>query len=68
MTGCRKISEILASVDTEEGRRRVADYLEQGPFPHFFPDPKRPGFLIRIEADGTRTTGRFVSRRFLTAR
>jgi hypothetical protein len=61
----RPISGILASVDTEEGRQRVADYLERGPFPHYAPHPKRAGFLVRTEADGKNTIGRFVNRRFV---
>jgi hypothetical protein len=30
-------------------------------------DPAFPGFLVRIEADGTKTPGRFVGRTFVTA-
>ncbi|HXG56893.1 MAG TPA: hypothetical protein VNJ03_16060 [Vicinamibacterales bacterium] len=58
------LSACLASVDSPEGRKRVADYLDSRPFPHYEPDPGRPGLLIRIESDGTRTVGRFVDRRF----
>lgn len=29
-------------------------------------DPVYPGFLVRVEADGTKTPGRFVGRTFLT--
>src|ERR1700722_5174808 len=29
------LSECLASVDPDAGRRRVADYLESRPFPHY---------------------------------
>ena len=54
----------LASVDSPEGRKRVADYLESRPFPHYEPDAARPGLLIRIDSDGTRAVGRFVDRRF----
>ena len=61
------ISELLASVDAPEGRRRVADYLESQPFPHYEPAADAPGMLVRIEADGTRTTGRFVNRQFEAA-
>ena len=27
--------------------------------------PVRPGFIVRVDADGTRTPGRFISRRFV---
>lgn len=62
--GARPLSECLESVDTEEGRRRVLEYLGTRPFPHYEPAPDRPGLLVQIEADGRRTVGRFVSRRF----
>ena len=61
------LSACLASVDTPEGRERVAEYLQNQPFPHYEPSPDAPGMLIRIEADGTRTRGRFVNRRFEAA-
>jgi hypothetical protein len=60
----RPLSALLASVDSLEGRRRVVDYLESQPFPHYKPAPDRPGLLVRMDADGTRTVGRFVDRRF----
>ncbi len=60
----RPLSECLESVDTEDGRSRVADYLKSQPFPHYEPAPDAPGMLVRIEEDGTRTVGRFVNRQF----
>lgn len=58
------LSQLLATVGLPEGRKRVADYLESQPFPHYEPAPDRPGYLVRIEEDGTRTVGRFVNREF----
>ena len=58
------VSECLATVNTPAGRRRVAEYLATRPFPHFEAAPGKPGLLVRIEADGTRTVGRFVDREF----
>jgi hypothetical protein len=58
------LSERLESVDSPAGRARVAEYLEQQPFPHYHPHPTRPGLLERIEQDGTRTIGRFINRQF----
>jgi hypothetical protein len=58
------LSACLASVDTLAGRRRVVDYLDSQPFPHYEPAPGRASLLVRIAADGTRTVGRFVDRRF----
>ena len=37
----------------------MATFLNSQPFPHYEPHPDRPGLLIRIDADGTRTVGRF---------
>jgi len=64
----RPLSQCLQSVDSLKGRRRVAEHLKSQPFPHYEPAPNRPGMLVRIEADGTRTVGRFVKREFKAAR
>jgi len=58
------LSECLASVDSADGRRRVVEYLDSRPFPHYEPAPGAPGLLIRVADDGTRTLGRFVGREF----
>jgi ParD-like antitoxin of type II bacterial toxin-antitoxin system len=54
------LSALVATVDTTEGRRRVADYLASQPFPHYEPAEGRPGWLVRIEESGTRTVGKFM--------
>jgi hypothetical protein len=64
----RPLSECLASVDSDEGRRRVVEYLESRPFPHYDPTPDSPGLLVRVDEDGTRTLGRFVGREFRAAK
>jgi hypothetical protein len=56
--------ERLASVGSAEGRRRVFEYLDSRPFPHYEPAPGAPGLLMRVAEDGTRTLGRFVGREF----
>lgn len=61
----RPLSACLTDVDSAPGRRRVADYLASIPFPHYEPAPRRPGVLVRIDADGRRTLGRFVQRQFV---
>ena len=63
----KPLSACLESVDSSEGRRRVADHLNSQPFPHYEPAPDAPGLLVRIDADGTRTVGRFINRQFKTA-
>lgn len=62
------LSACLDSVDSPEGRRRVADYLRSQPYPHYEPAPDGRGLLVRIEADGRRTVGRFVKREFRPAK
>ena len=60
----RPLSECLESVDSPDGRQRVVEHLASQPFPHYEPAPEARGLLIRIEADGTRTCGRFINRQF----
>ncbi len=62
----QSLSECLESVDSPEGRRRVMEHLSRQPFPHYEPASTQ-GLLVRIEADGTRTIGRFVDRHFRAA-
>src|SRR5438128_7240963 len=58
----RPLSECLASVNSLEGRSRLAGHLASRPYPHFEPAPSRSGYLVKIEEDGTRRIGRFVNR------
>jgi len=59
----KPLSACLETVDSPAGRRRVMDHLQSRPFPHYEP-ADTPGLLIRISADGKRTLGRFINRRF----
>ena len=60
----KPLSACLNSIDSIEGRKRLAEHLKSLPYPHYEPAPDLPGMLVRIEADGRRTTGRFVNRKF----
>jgi hypothetical protein len=60
----RPLSECLNSVDSTKGRERLRTYLESQPFPHYEAHPNQAGLLIRVDKDGKRTVGRFVSRKF----
>ncbi len=62
----KSLSACLQSVDSPEGRQRLAEHLKTLPFPHYEAAPG--GLLVRIEADGKRTTGRFVNRKFQPVR
>jgi hypothetical protein len=58
------LSECLAMLDTPAGRKRLTTYLQSEPYPHFAPAPGRKGLLIRTEANGQTTLGRFIRRKF----
>ena len=60
----RPLAACLESVDTVEGRKRVAQFIQTLPYPHYEPHPDKAGLLIRTEANGKRTVGRFVNRQF----
>ena len=60
----KPLSKSLAAADTAAGRKRLAAHLAARPFPHFEAAPGRPGLLVKIDADGKRTVGRFVRRVF----
>jgi hypothetical protein len=64
----RPLSACLESVDTPEGGLRTSDFLKSQPYPHYEAFPAKRGFLIRTEADGKRTIGRFVNREFVPAK
>jgi len=66
--GALKLSDALETVDTPAGRERLQQYLADQPLPHFEPAPGKPGLLVRVDADGTRTVGRFVGRKFRSSR
>ena len=59
----QSLSECLHSVDSPEGRQRVAEHLKSRPYPHYEP-ADAPGLLVRIESNGKRTIGRFINREF----
>lgn len=61
------LSACLKSVHTRSGKARLAAVLSARPFPHFEPAAS-PGLLVKIDADGARTTGRFIHRKFRPAK
>src|SRR5438094_10448698 len=46
------LSECLALIDSAAGRRRVVEYREARPYPHYQPLPGSSGLLVRIAGDG----------------
>lgn len=59
----RPLSKCLQTVDSPEGRQRVAEHLGARPYPHY-EQADSPGLLVRIDANGKRTIGKFVNREF----
>jgi hypothetical protein len=59
------LSEVLASVNTAEGRVRLQAVLDAEPFPHFHPVPGEKRLFERVDEDGTRTIGRVIGREFV---
>jgi len=51
-------------VDAPSGRPRLKIHLASRPFPHFEPSMDRPGFIVKVDEDGTRTVGGFIKRVF----
>ena len=64
----KPLSACLQSVGSAEGHKRLAEHLKSLPYPHFEPASGSAGLLVRIEANGKRTTGRFVNRKFQPVR
>jgi hypothetical protein len=58
------VSQSLAAAETPAGRARLQEVLAERPFPHFEAARDRPGLLVKIDADGKRTLGRFINRVF----
>jgi hypothetical protein len=61
----RPLSELVASVETPEGRARTKAFLESQPYPHYRQFPGMARVYIRTDADGTESVGRFVNRAFV---
>jgi hypothetical protein len=59
----KPLSECLSSVNSSQGRKRLAEHLAGRPYPHY-EAADEPGLLVKIEADGKRTVGKFVNREF----
>jgi hypothetical protein len=60
----KPLSECLKTVDQAEGHKRLSNYLQSLPFPHYEAVSGSRGLLVRIEATGKRTVGRFINRKF----
>lgn len=59
------IRERLEGADTPEGRKQVKEFLANEPYPHYSAHPEEKDLLIREDANGKKTAGRFVNRQFV---
>jgi hypothetical protein len=66
--GVREFSEAMRQASSEAGQRRALAHLRKLGGPRYSLDPSRRGGILRIEADGSRTRGRFVRRKFVATR
>ena len=64
----RPLSACLEGADSPSGRKRPKACLTERPYPHYEPATGAEGLLVRIEANGTRTVGRFINRVFRAAK
>jgi ParD-like antitoxin of type II bacterial toxin-antitoxin system len=61
----KPLSACLKSIDSDAGHLRLTEHLRSRPYPHYEPDSRSAGLLVRIEANGKRTTGKFINRKFV---
>jgi hypothetical protein len=61
----RPLADLVDLVDTPQGRNLFAEYLASEPYPHYKAHPLRENLLVRTDANGVETAGRFVNRVFV---
>lgn len=62
-----EFTDAMREATSEAGQRKALRHLTKLGGPRFGVDPDRPGHVIRIDPDGSRTRGRFVNRQFVAA-
>ena len=63
--GMPEFSAAMRKASSEAGQRRALAHLRKVGGPRYSVDPTRPGEILRIDTDGSRSRGRFVRRRFV---
>jgi hypothetical protein len=66
--GMPEFADAMRKASTEAGQRRALQHIRKLGGPRFSVDPTRRGGILRIDADGSRTRGRFVRRKFVATR
>jgi hypothetical protein len=63
--GMPELVAAMRKATSESGRQRALEHLRKLGGPRYSVDPTRRGGIIRVAADGSRSRGRFVRRRFV---
>ena len=61
----RAIQQGLGEAGTADGKKRLQEYLNSRPLPHFLPHPTLEDVVIRVDKNGKQTTGRLEGRTFV---
>lgn len=59
------LERVLSELQGEGVQKEALRHLKALKQPRYGEDPDRPGVLVRVDADGHRTRGRFVNRVFV---
>ena len=59
------LEDALSHAESSEGQEEMRAHLAASPHPLYSADPERRGGVVRENADGTRTRGKFVGRVFV---
>lgn len=63
--GLAQFERAMRRASSEAGQEKALRHLTELGVPRYGVDPKRPGGVIRVNPDGSRTRGRFVNRHFV---
>jgi len=59
------VREVIAAIAADTDRERVKERIHAGGLPIYTMDPKHPGMVVEVQADGTRTPGFMDGRTFV---
>jgi hypothetical protein len=65
--GREEVHELLGRLVEDTDREMVKARIRASGMPIYATDPERPGAIVEVKADGTRTTGHLRGRRFVPA-
>jgi hypothetical protein len=67
LSDAKMASLALEAVQYRARSDRLLQHLASLPYPHYEADPKYRDLIVRIEENGSRTSGRFVDNAFVAA-